>query len=111
MLFPQESPFIHIAWSTSEKIKVKNDSSWSKCLKLLMDEKTYRQGMKDMQKMDGYWMSGPFVYLPLCCQHFLSCKCCLLFTSAAYIKIHIRLDSFIVVNNMNPDQTAPKGAV
>ena len=33
------------------------------------------------------------------------------FMSAAYIQVHFRLDSFIEANNMNPDQTAPLGAV
>ena len=34
----------------------------------------------------------------------------LLFTSAAYIQVHFRPDFFMEVNNMNPDQTAPKEA-
>ena len=42
---------------------------------------------------------------------FLSWKCCLLFMPAAYIQVHFRLDFIIEANTMNPDQTAPKGAV
>ena len=38
---------------------------------------------------------------------FLSPKCCLLFTSAAYIQVQYRLDSFMEVNSMNLDHTAP----
>ena len=33
------------------------------------------------------------------------------FTSAAYIQVNFRLQFFMEANNMNPDQTAPKGAV
>ena len=33
---------------------------------------------------------------------------CLLFTSAAYIQVHLKLDFFVEANNMNPDQTVPK---
>ena len=41
---------------------------------------------------------------------FLSRKCCLLITSVAYIPMHSRL--ILTWNQtMNPDQTAPKGAV
>ena len=42
---------------------------------------------------------------------FSSLKCCLLFTSPAYIQVLFRLDNFMKANNMNLDQTAPKGAV
>ena len=35
-------------------------------------------------------------------------KCRLLFTSAAYIQIHLKLDFIMEANTMNPDQTAPK---
>ena len=35
----------------------------------------------------------------------------LLYTSAACTQVHFRLDSFMEANNMNPAQTAPKGAV
>ena len=62
---------------------------------------------------------------------FLSCKCCLLFTSAAYTLqniytseyIHFRIDFITeahnmdpdqiapLSNNINPDQTAPNGAI
>ena len=35
-------------------------------------------------------------------------KCRLLFTSAAYIQIHLKLDFIMEENTMNPDQTAPK---
>ena len=31
--------------------------------------------------------------------------------SAAYIQVHFRLDFFMEANNINPDHTAPKGAV
>ena len=41
----------------------------------------------------------------------LSWKCGLLFTSAAYIQMHFRSDSFMESSNMSPDQTALKGAV
>ena len=34
-------------------------------------------------------------------------KMCLLFMSAAYIKVHFRLDLITEANTMNPDQTAP----
>ena len=37
---------------------------------------------------------------------FLSCKCCLLFTSAAYIYIHFRIDFITEAHNMDPDQIA-----
>ena len=30
---------------------------------------------------------------------------------AAYIQVHFRLEFFMEANNMNPDQTAPKGSV
>ena len=33
------------------------------------------------------------------------------YTSPAYIQVHFRQDFFMETNNMNPDQTAPKGAV
>ena len=36
---------------------------------------------------------------------------CLLFTSAAYIQVHFRLNFIMEANTMNPDQTAPSGAV
>ena len=45
-------------------------------------------------------------FLPL---FFLQCH--LLFTFAAYIQVHFRLDVFMEANIMHPDQTAPKGAV
>ena len=41
--------------------------------------------------------------------YFLSRKCCLLFTTAAYIQANFRLDFSMEVNTMNPDQTAPFG--
>ena len=37
--------------------------------------------------------------------------CLLLHPSAAYICVHLRLDFIKVGNTMNPDQTAPTGAV
>ena len=40
-------------------------------------------------------------------QYFLSQKCFLLFTSAAYIQVHFRLDIIMEANTMNPGQTAP----
>ena len=49
---------------------------------------------------------------------FLSCKCCLLFTSAAYIywlyhgSTQYGPDQIAPLsNNINPDQTAPNGAI
>ena len=33
----------------------------------------------------------------------------MLFSSAAYIQEHFRLDIFTEANNMNPDQNAPQG--
>ena len=42
---------------------------------------------------------------------YLSWKFCLLFTSAAYIQEHFRLDFIMEANNMNLDQTAPKDIV
>ena len=33
------------------------------------------------------------------------------FVSVAYNNLHYRLDSFMQANNMDPDQTVPKGAV
>ena len=33
----------------------------------------------------------------------------LLFTSAAYVQVHFILEFVMEANNMNPDQTAPKG--
>ena len=41
----------------------------------------------------------------------LSWKCFLLFTSAAYIQMHFRPNCFMEANKINPDCTAPKGAV
>ena len=35
------------------------------------------------------------------------CKCCLIFTSTAYIQMHFRLQFIMGVNSMNPGQTAP----
>ena len=32
-------------------------------------------------------------------------------TSAEHIQVHFRLDFYMEANNMNPDQTAPEGAV
>ena len=32
---------------------------------------------------------------------------CLLFTSAAHIQVHFRLEFIIEANTMNPDQTVP----
>ena len=40
-------------------------------------------------------------------RHFFVRKCRLLFTSATYIQVHFRLDVFMEVYNINPDQTAP----
>ena len=40
--------------------------------------------------------------------HIFVLKCFLLFTSAAYIQVHFRLDFFMEANNMDPDQTALK---
>ena len=40
---------------------------------------------------------------------FLYCKFQLLFTPAAYIQMHFRLDFFMEANNTNPDLTAHKG--
>ena len=34
-----------------------------------------------------------------------------LFTSAVYVQVHFRLHFIIEANTMNPDQTAPLGAV
>ena len=42
---------------------------------------------------------------------FLSWKLCLLFMPAAFFQVHIKLDFFMDANTMNPDQTAPFGAV
>ena len=39
--------------------------------------------------------------------NYLSWKCCLLFTSAAYIQMHFKL--IMEAITMNPHQTAPKG--
>ena len=38
-----------------------------------------------------------------------ACKCCLLFTSAANIQVHYKLNFFMGANNMNPNETAPNG--
>ena len=46
-----------------------------------------------------------------CIDDFVYFKCLLLLTSAAYIKMHFRLLLIMKANTMNPDKTAPKGAV
>ena len=45
----------------------------------------------------------------LSCQ-FMSLKCCLPFMSAAYLKMHFRVQTNVTMeaNTMNPDQTVPK---
>ena len=48
-------------------------------------------------------VSGQAGFLTLILPLFLSCKCCLLFTSSAYIQVHIRLDFFMETHNMSPD--------
>ena len=45
------------------------------------------------------------------CRHYFCLEMSSAFPSAAYIQVHFRLDVFMEVNNINPDQTAPKGAV
>ena len=37
-------------------------------------------------------------------------KCRLLFTSAAYSQVLLRLDLIMEANNMKPDQSTPKGS-
>ena len=49
-------------------------------------------------------------YQPLACQYFVT-KMLSAFLSAAYIQVHLRLGFILEANNMNPDQTAPLGAV
>ena len=53
-----------------------------------------------------------FLFNSYSANEFLSWKCHLLFTSAAYNQRHFS-DYFLITeaNTMNPDQTAPKGAV
>ena len=41
----------------------------------------------------------------------LSCECRLIFTSAAYIQVHFRLNFIMEATTMNPDQTPPMEAV
>ena len=48
---------------------------------------------------------------PLPRQYILYWKCRLLFTSAAYIQVHFRLNFIMEATTMNPDQTAPMEAV
>ena len=52
-----------------------------------------------------------FNHLALILPIILSRKCCLLFTSAAYIQIDFRILLIMESYTMNPDQTAPEGAV
>ena len=49
-----------------------------------------------------------FTVNPYPANSFLSWKCCLLFTSVAYIQKHLKPDFIMEANTMNPDQTAPK---
>ena len=46
---------------------------------------------------------------PLSCPYF--CPEMSAFSSAAYIQVHFRLNFIMEANTMNPDQTAPSGAV
>ena len=50
-------------------------------------------------------------YQPLACQYFVLKMLSTFFSSAAYIQVHLRLGFIMEANNMNPDQTAPLGAV
>ena len=61
-------------------------------------------------RKSGTW-SVDFFILTLIPAIFLSWNCCLLFMSAACIQVHFKLDSILEGNTINPDQTAPKGAV
>ena len=54
---------------------------------------------------------GNLMLLTLIPPLFLSWKGYPLFTSAAYIQVHFRLDYFMEANNINPDETAPSWAV
>ena len=49
----------------------------------------------------------------LSCHYFVCLQNVVFFqtTSAAYIQVHFRLDFFMEANTINPDQTAPNGAV
>ena len=59
----------------------------------------------------GQYYSMSNVDLPLSCHYSLSRKCCLLFTPAAYIHEHFRVDFIMEANTMIPDQTAPLGLI
>ena len=52
----------------------------------------------------------PILINPYPANIFSSWKCCLLFTYAAYIELHFRLDFIMKANTMSPDQIAPSGS-
>ena len=51
------------------------------------------------------------VKMPHCWKSHVAAHFVLKMLYAAYIQVHFRIDFFMEANNMNPDQTVPKGAV
>ena len=64
-----------------------------------------------MTRLYSWFCNGLNNNLTLIYTLFFVLKMLSVFTSAAYIQVHCRLDLFMEANNMSPDQTAPLGAV
>ena len=111
VLFKDTTQWLHWQWQTQIRKLLKKQFDQG-LLRLLFwhaicEFQPWQPVFYSVQNFRTETCYNKLVNSPYSANNFSSWKCCLLCTSAAYIKMHFRLHLIMEANTMNPDQIAP----